>query len=132
MKIGSIDLDKEILIIAEIGNNHEGDFAVAKRMIASAAKAGAQAVKFQTIVPPKLVSPALKEATAMLTRFQFSYTQFAELKKKADAEGVMFLSTPFDTESVRQLDPLVPAFKIASGDNNYWPLIEAVAKTGKP
>lgn len=125
-------MDKEILIIAEIGNNHEGDFAVAKKMIASAAKAGAQAVKFQTIVPQKLVSPVLKEATAMLTRFQFSYQQFAELKKVADAEGVMFLSTPFDVESVQQLGPLVPAFKIASGDNNYWSLIEAVAKTGKP
>lgn len=132
MKISNIDLDNEILIIAEIGNNHEGNFDVAKKMITAAAKAGAQAVKFQTIVPDKLVSPTLKEATAMLTKFQFSYQQFAELKKAADAEGVLFLSTPFDLESVQQLDSMVPAFKIASGDNNFWPLIEAVAKTGKP
>jgi N-acetylneuraminate synthase/N,N'-diacetyllegionaminate synthase len=44
----------------------------------------------------------------------------------------MFLSTPFDVESVRHLDPLVPAFKIASGDNNFVGLLEAVAETRKP
>lgn len=132
MKIGNRDLDKEILIIAEIGNNHEGDFSVARKMIVAAAKAGAHMVKFQTIIPEKLVSPTLEKATAMLTKFQFSYKQFAELKHVADSEGVQFLSTPFDLESVEQLDPLVPAFKIASGDNNFWPLISVVAKKGKP
>ena len=132
MKIANIDLEKEILIVAEIGLNHEGDFSVARKMIAAAAKAGAQAVKFQTIVPEKLVSPTLKSATAMLAKFQFSYKQFGELKRVADSEGVLFLSTPFDLESVEQLDPIVPAFKIASGDNNFWPLISAVAKKGKP
>jgi sialic acid synthase SpsE len=44
----------------------------------------------------------------------------------------MFLSTPFDIESVRHLEPLVPAFKIASSDNNFVALLEAVAATGKP
>ncbi len=132
MKIGPVDLDREVLIIAEIGNNHEGDFAFARDMIGEAARAGAQAVKFQTIVPDKLVAPSLKEAREMLTKFQFSYEQFADLKKIADDEGVTFLSTPFDIESVQFLDSLVPAFKIASGDNDFWPLIEATARTGKP
>lgn len=132
MNIGNIDLDKDILIIAEIGNNHEGDFALAEKMIHAAAKAGAGAVKFQTIVPDKLVAPQQKDAMDLFTKFQFSYEQFAQLKQVADSEGVMFLSTPFDIESAQFLDALVPAFKIASGDNNYYPLIEAVAKTGKP
>ena len=47
MTINNIDTDKKVFIIAEIGNNHEGDFELAKEMIALAAKAGADAVKFQ-------------------------------------------------------------------------------------
>ena len=132
MKIGNVDLEKDILIIAEIGNNHEGDFYLAQEMITSAAKAGAQAVKFQTIVPDKLVSVKQKETIALFKKFEFSHDQFVELKNVADQNGVLFLSTPFDPESVRFLDPLVPVFKIASGDNNYWPLIESVTETGKP
>ncbi len=45
---------------------------------------------------------------------------------------MLFLSTPFDIESAKFLEPLVPAYKIASGDNNFYPLIEVIAKTGKP
>ena len=45
---------------------------------------------------------------------------------------MLFLSTPFDIESVHFLDRLVPAFKISSGDNNFFPLIDAIAQTGKP
>lgn len=132
MKIGNVDLDQETLIIAEIGNNHEGDLDLAKKMIASAAQAGAQAVKFQTIVPDKLVSVKEKETVELFQKFQFTQQQFEQLKTFSDENGVMFLSTPFDPESARFLDPLVPAFKIASGDNNYWPLIEVLADTGKP
>jgi len=44
----------------------------------------------------------------------------------------LFLSTPFDIASARFLAPLVPAFKIASGDNNFFPLIDVIARTGKP
>ena len=51
MLIGPVDLDREVLIVAEIGNNHEGSFARAEEMIGRAAEAGVQAVKFQTIVP---------------------------------------------------------------------------------
>ena len=56
MKIGKFDTKEKVLIIAEIGNNHEGDIELAKEMICLAAKSGANAVKFQTIVPEKLVS----------------------------------------------------------------------------
>lgn len=57
MKIDDWGLDKEILIVAEIGNNHEGSYALAEEMIGLAAQSGAGAVKFQTIIPNKLVSP---------------------------------------------------------------------------
>jgi N,N'-diacetyllegionaminate synthase len=132
MKVGPHDLDKAVFIVAEIGNNHEGSFARAEEMIGRAKEAGADAVKFQTIVPEKLASAADTARIAQLTRFQFSYAQFEALAKTAERAGITFLSTPFDIESVAALDPLVPAFKIASGDNDFFPLLEAVAGTGKP
>jgi len=132
MKIGPHDLDRAVFIVAEVGNNHEGSYARAEEMIARAKEAGADAVKFQTIVPDRLVSAGDTARIAQLTRFQFSYAQFAGLAAVARREGITFLSTPFDIASVAALDPLVPAFKIASGDNDFFPLIEAVALTGKP
>ncbi len=132
MKIGPHDLDQAVLVIAEVGNNHEGSYARAEEMIGRAKEAGANAVKFQTIVPERLVSAGETARIAQLTRFQFSHAQFEGLAASARREGITFLSTPFDIESVAALDPLVPAFKIASGDNDFFPLIEAVALTGKP
>lgn len=132
MKIGKHDLDEDVLIVAEIGNNHEGSYALAEEMVGLAARAGAGAVKFQTIVPQKLVSAQETERIAQLERFRLTHEEFEKLSRVAQQEGVMFLSTPFDLDSVGFLDPLVPAFKIASGDNNFYPLIERVAETGKP
>lgn len=132
MRIGPHDLDERVFIIAEIGNNHEGSFDRAEEMIGRAKEAGADAVKFQTIVPERLVSVSEEARIAQLRRFQFSYAQFEDLAARARREGVTFLSTPFDLESVAALDPLVPAFKVASGDNDFFPLLEEVARTGKP
>ena len=132
MKIGNFDTTEKVLIIAEIGNNHEGDFELAKDMIDAAAEAGANAVKFQTITPSRLVSTREQERIRQLQRFSFSRDQFAALKERADEEKVIFISTPFDLEAVDWLNPLVPAFKIASGDNDFWPLLEKIAFTGKP
>lgn len=132
MRIGNIDLEKEVLIVAEVGNNHEGSYSLAEEMIGLAAQAGASAVKFQTIVPERLIAPYQKERLAQLKKFQLSQDQFERLIHVAKRENVLFLSTPFDVESVRFLEPHVPAFKIASGDNNFYPLIHEVARTGKP
>lgn len=132
MRLGSIDTAAKVLIIAEIGNNHEGDAALAAEMIRLAARAGADAVKFQTIVPERLVSPELPERVRQLGRFQLSYEIYESLAAVAAREGVLFLSTPFDVESARFLDKLVPAYKIASGDNDFFPLLDVVAATGKP
>lgn len=132
MKISNIDLDKQVLIIAEIGNCHEGNLALAEELICLAAKSGADAVKFQTIVPERLVSLRLNERILQLKRFQLSYAEFEKLSRTAEKENVLFLSTPFDIESALFLDGLVPAFKIASGDNTFFPLLKVVARTGKP
>lgn len=132
MKIDKFNLDKEILIVAEIGNNHEGSCALAEEMVGRAAEAGADAVKFQTIVPEKLVSSSQKDRIRQLERFRLSYDEFERLHKVAERENILFLSTPFDIQSARFLNSLLPAFKIASGDNNFFPLIDVVARTGKP
>lgn len=132
MKIGPADLDRDVLVIAEIGNNHEGDVAFAEDLIAAAADAGAQAVKFQTIIPERLVGPKEEARLAQLHRFQLSASDHVRLAATASRAGVMFLSTPFCLDAVALLDPLVPAFKIASGDNNFVALLEAVAAAAKP
>jgi len=132
MKIGPIDLDREILIIAEIGNNHEGDVALAEEMILLAADAGAQAVKFQTIIPEGLVSPNQKSRLAQLRRFQLQPEEYGRLADAAEKVGVMFISTPFSLDAVSLLEALVIAYKVASGDNDYVALLDAVAQTGRP
>ena len=132
MKLGKINTKTKVIIIAEIGNNHEGNYALAEEMIGLAAEAGADAVKFQTIIPEKLISISQKERLAQLKKYQLSYSEFRNLSKIASQYGLEFLSTPFDIESVEFLNELVPAFKISSGDNTFYPLLNTVATTGKP
>ena len=132
MKIGNINTKEKVFIIAEIGNNHEGNFELAKQMISQAAVAGADAVKFQTFIPKNLVSNEDQDRLKQLSRFQLSYEQFTELALIAKEKRLIFFSTPFDIESAKFLNTIQPIFKIASGDNNFYPLIDTVASFGKP
>jgi N,N'-diacetyllegionaminate synthase len=132
MIIQSFDTDKDILVIAEIGNNHEGKFEVAEKLIHEAALAGAGAVKFQTYRTELYVS---KKETARFNRlksFELKPEEFDRLSRIAKDMGLLFISTPFDLESAKFLNGIVSAFKIASGDNNFFSLIETVAGFGKP
>lgn len=132
MNIGSFDLDRKVLVVAEIGNNHEGCFEVAERMTREAAACGADAVKLQAIVPGELVSPDQPERLATLRRFQLSTEQFIRLSEVAREAGAGFIMTPFDVRGVPALAPHVDALKVASGDNTFYPLLDAVSATGKP
>jgi sialic acid synthase SpsE len=132
MKIGKIDTAQKVFIIAEIGNNHEGDFDVAIKMIQAAANSGADAVKFQTIIPEELVRPTEIERIARLKKFQFTFEQYQMLSEVAKEAGVIFFSTPFDLKGAEFLNTIQPVFKIASGDNDFLPLIEKVMGFGKP
>jgi len=120
------------LIIAEVGNNHEGDMGVARELVDRAVETGADAVKFQTFIAEKFSSPADAARFARLKKFQLSFDEFAELAERARAKGLMFFSTPLDLDSARFLATIVDALKIASGDNTFWPLIECCAESGKP
>jgi N-acetylneuraminate synthase/N,N'-diacetyllegionaminate synthase len=132
VKIGEHDLNKRVFIIAEIGNNHEGDLEVAIRMLHSAAEAGADAVKFQAIDPEEMVSSDQRERIAQLKRFRFSRADFELLAQEARSAGKVFLATAFDLKSADFLNGLVPAFKVASCDIDHVPLLERIASFGKP
>jgi len=132
MIINNFDTDKKVLVIAEIGNNHEGNFNLAEKMIGLAAQSGAGAVKFQTIIPDKLISCTQADRIKQLKKFQLTYNDFEKLSRIAEKEKVLFLSTPFDIESACFLNQIVPAFKIASGDNLFFPLLEKIAQFDKP
>jgi len=132
MKIADFDTDNRVMVVAEIGNNHEGSFTLAQEMVGLAAEAGADAVKFQTIVPEFLINSADQKRIEQLRKYQLSYDQFERLSKDAEEAGVVFLSTPFDIESARFLNTIQPAFKIASGDNTFFPMIDTVAEFSKP
>jgi N,N'-diacetyllegionaminate synthase len=132
MRIGNFDTEQQVIVIAEVGNNHEGSYTLAEELIGKAKESGADVVKFQTIVPTKLVSPTQEERIKQLSRFQFSYAQFESLAKTAEKEGIIFMSTPFDLDSAEFLNSIVPAFKIASGDNTFYPLLQKIASFAKP
>ncbi len=132
MRIDTLDTGDRVLIVAEIGNNHEGSHALAEEMIGRAAEAGVDAVKLQTFRTEDYVSRENPVRFAQLKAFELTGGQLEALHQTARQEGLIFLSTPFDLGSAELLNPLVPAFKIASGDNTFYPLLETVAGFGKP
>ena len=132
MKIGSIDTRLTPLVVAEIGNNHEGNYAVARKLVEAAAAARVHAVKFQTFNTDFYVTRADEARHQRLKSFELTIAQFEELAALAHERGLLFLSTPFDLASAAGLSRFVDAFKIASGDVDFFPLIEKVLSYGKP
>jgi sialic acid synthase SpsE len=132
MRVGRFDTDARVLIVAEIGNNHEGSFAAAKELVRAAHESGVDAVKFQTFRARYLQSATDPARFARLESFELEYEEYADLAELARSLGLLFLTTPFDLESARRTEPLVDAFKVASGDNDFFPLIEQLCRSGKP
>lgn len=131
-------------IIAEAGVNHEGSMDLAKRLIREAKEGGADAIKFQSYKAGTLASkdsPAYWDTTKEPTKSQYELfkkhdsfwkNEFEELARYCDEVGITFLSTPFDVESARFLDPLMPVFKISSSDITNKPFIQFLCDFGKP
>lgn len=132
MKIGKHDISKSVLVVAEIGANHEGDVDVARMMVEKAAEAGVDAVKFQTYNTSLFLTSEDPDRFAAVEGRSLTYDEFGSLAELSESLGVTFLSTPLDLESLDFLDAFVPAFKIASGDLNYTSLLEKTAGKGKP
>ena len=122
---------KKIFVIAEIGNNHEGKFYLAKRLIKLAAKSGADAVKFQTYKADDYINISQKKKLKQLRKFQLSYEQFHKLKSFANKNNLLFISTPFDVESAKFLTKICDVIKISSGDNDFFYMIDEILKSKK-
>ena len=139
-------MKEKIMIIAEAGVNHNGDLELAKKLAWEAKNAGADAVKFQTFKTENLVSKFAEKAAYqrkrsddpesqydMIRKLELSYDQFKELQKYCSAIGILFLSTPFELESIDFLDLIgMPIFKIPSGEITNIPYLKKIASKGKP
>jgi N-acetylneuraminate synthase len=133
-------------IIAEAGVNHNGSLEMARKLVDVAKEAGADAVKFQTFKAERLTTTDAPKAQyqqqstdraesqyEMLRRLELSYEAHRDLMAYCRARGILFLSSPFDEESVDFLDELgLVAFKIPSGEITNLPFLAHVAHKGKP
>ena len=137
--------EEPCFIIAEAGVNHNGSVELAKKLIDAAKDAGADAVKFQTFKAESVVvkdaqkAEYQKETTGegsqyeMIKKLELAEEDFRELADYAEKKDIMFLSSPFDKESVDLLHELdVPAFKVGSGEITNLPLLRYIAKKEKP
>jgi N,N'-diacetyllegionaminate synthase len=131
-------------VIAEVGANHNRDWATAQRLVELAKEAGADAVKFQTYSGDRIYSsktPAFKylapltdkSPAQLLEEISLPREWQAPLAELAKDVGIHFFSSPFDHEAVAELDALaVPVLKIASFEIVDLPLIRRAAQTGRP
>ena len=142
--MNGIDTSK-VFIIAEAGVNHNGRLDLAYQLIDVAKDAGADAVKFQTFKAENVVSKLADKAeyqkkTAgldksqleMIKELEISFDDFVKLKKYCDKKGIMFLSTPFDYQSIDFLYNLVDIYKIPSGEIINYPYLKHIAEKNKP
>ena len=132
LKDFGINTDNKTYIIAEIGINHGGDINLAKKLIDSVARTGADAVKFQTYLTEKR-APKDSPIFDILKKCELPFEAFKELQIYANKLNLDFFSTPFDSESVEFLESInMDLYKIASFDIGNMTLLEKVAKTNKP
>ncbi len=136
-----VGTDMPVFAIAEIGLNHGGDLEQALALVDAAARAGATAIKLQTLYADTLVAescpaPAHVAASSLrdfFSSFELDVDAHRAIIARSRMHGLAVLSTPFADATVPMLDGLgIDAFKIASGDLTNDGLIEAAAATGKP
>nr|XP_023013223.1 sialic acid synthase [Leptinotarsa decemlineata] len=132
-------------IIAEIGQNHQGDINIAKQLIKAAKEFGADCAKFQkTNLQEKFNIAALKRPYPSIhsfgktygehkARLEFTENNFKDLQNYAREIGILFTASAMDSKSLSFLVELdVPFIKIGSGDANNFSLIEKAAETNIP
>lgn len=135
------------LIIAEAGVNHNGEIGLAKKLIAAAAEAGADLVKFQTFNATALVSSSAPKAEyqkkttdsresqlEMIQKLELTRGGHAVLMEECRANGIGFFSTAFDFQSFDLLMELgcLEKVKIPSGELTNLPLLRYMSRFGKP
>lgn len=144
-KIGN---GQSVFFIAEAGVNHNGNLDLALQLVDAAAQSGADAVKFQTFKAAHIITrfapkaPYHHETTGpdeqqtwfeLLKTQELSRDMHIAIIERCQEKGIMFLSTPYDIESVDLLDELdVALYKVASTDANNIPFLEYMASKGRP
>lgn len=148
IKIGNYTINEKspTFIIAEAGVNHGGDIEIAKQLIDVAVAAGVNAVKFQYFKTKNLILSNVSKAiyqqkTTGKQETQFEMLQKLEITQKQNiiladyckANNIMFLTTPFDEESLEELDFFdLPAYKVASTDTSNLLFLRKIAAKNKP
>lgn len=137
-----IGIDYEPLVIAEIGINHNGSLKIAKEMVDAAYRAGCEVIKHQTHVVSDEMSHEAKKVIPgnadisiyeIMENASLSETEEIGLKEYVESKNMIFLSTPFSRAAADRLEKMgVKAYKIGSGECNNYPLIEHIARFGKP
>lgn len=136
----------KVFIIAEAGVNHNGDINNAKKLIEVAAIAGADAVKFQTFKAENIVCKNAEKAEyqkdttgteenqfSMLKKLELTEEMHQELRAYCAEKNILFLSTPFDLDSIEYLDKEgIEIMKIPSGEITNYPYLVKIGKVGKP
>ena len=136
---------RHTIIIAEAGVNHNGDYALAEKMVREAKRAGADYVKFQTAVPELVISSIApkaeyqKETTGnaesqleMCRRIHLPLDAYATLAELCRQEGIGFMSTPFDLRSIDTLAALnMDYWKIPSGEITNLPYLRKIGRRGE-
>jgi len=135
----------KVFIIAEAGVNHNGSLDLAYQLIDVAKDAGADAVKFQTFKAENVVSRLANKAEyqkkttgsdksqlEMIKKLGLSFDDFIKLKKYCGKKEIMFLSTPFDHQSIDFLYDLVDIYKIPSGEIINYSYLKHIAAKNKP
>lgn len=130
-------------VIAEVAQNHDGSLGTAHAYIDAVARSGAQAIKFQThiadaestLAEPFRVQFSCQDKTryAYWQRMEFTTEEWRGLAQHAAERQLVFLSSPFSLAAVELLDDLgMSAWKVASGEIENLPLLERMARTGRP
>lgn len=136
---------RKVFIIAEAGDNHNGNFDLALQLVDKAVEAGADCVKFQTFITENVISKFAEKADyqkentgtqesqyEMVKKLELSFEQFREIQAYCRKKGILFLSTPFDLDSIDFLQEIeIPFWKIPSGEITNLPYLEKIAETGK-
>ncbi|PUE64507.1 N-acetylneuraminate synthase [Arcobacter caeni] len=137
---------KKVFIIAEAGVNHNGSIELAKKLIDVAVEAQVDAVKFQTFKASNLVSKNAQKADYqknnmndaddsqfnMLKKLELDLETHKELISYCNSKNIMFLSTPFDHDSIELLNDLgLEIFKIPSGEITNLPYLRHIGKLNK-
>ena len=142
-QIGNFAIGKEnpTFIIAEVGNNHNGDIALAKRLVDLSVEANADCVKFQM---RDLTSLYVKEENSsfdlgtqytldLLKKFQLTDDELFEVFDYAKSRNIIPLCTPWDLKSFQKLEKYgLEGYKVASADFTNFELLEVLCDTGKP